>query len=449
MSDSDPCHIVQNIDDIVLDTKWLVERLQNRDLLNLIDDVKAMVSEDKHHLVKLKVLEAAKILLTRDIPNDPESKLHTFTSVLFRDCTTLMIDMDQLKEAADMLRDSIAIWIEFENLKHPSKLNNEMELARALRKMGCLDEARALLEQVLDVFKSSGGSTRVKKFEAMNNLGNILHEQGKFEEAYIMLKEASDGFFGTLGCSNPDTLACLNNVARTLRKLSKFDEAESTYREVLKLKRMNPLIGDEHASTLITMNNLGVFLREDRKNFQAAERLFREVLEIKRRVLGDCHSSTLTSARHLTRCIIDKCCAQTQVQTQAQTQDQNEDIQEAILLAREVLLGFEHLAEFGNADPADTVLAMNDLATVLFFKTSDKLFVAEASLMANKSLELINAFFAKAREDKESVDPRIAEALEDALKIHDRVWMKKYYTMASSASAEESPSKAAAVVASK
>jgi tetratricopeptide (TPR) repeat protein len=58
------------------------------------------------------------------------------------------------------------------------------------------------------------------------------------------------------------------------------------------------VLGDDHPDTLTSINNMGSLLVAQGK-LQAAEPLFREALERRRRVLGDDHPDTLTSINGL------------------------------------------------------------------------------------------------------------------------------------------------------
>jgi hypothetical protein len=67
-------------------------------------------------------------------------------------------------------------------------------------------------------------------------------------------------------------------------------------REVLEVRRR--VLGEEHPDTLTSSNNLGTSL-SDQGMYADAERIHRQVLGVNRRVLGDEHPGTLTSANAL------------------------------------------------------------------------------------------------------------------------------------------------------
>ena len=72
--------------------------------------------------------------------------------------------------------------------------------------------------------------------------------------------------------------------------------AEPLLREALEARRET--LGDRHPDTLISINSLGVLLKE-KGELAAAEPLFREALVMRRKTLGKRHPDTLISASNL------------------------------------------------------------------------------------------------------------------------------------------------------
>ena len=68
------------------------------------------------------------------------------------------------------------------------------------------------------------------------------------------------------------------------------------YREALEVQRR--VLGLEHPNTLASMNNLANVLQEQGQ-WQEAEQIHREVLEVRRIVLGQEHPDTLASMHNL------------------------------------------------------------------------------------------------------------------------------------------------------
>jgi hypothetical protein len=85
-------------------------------------------------------------------------------------------------------------------------------------------------------------------------------------------------------------------LAISLAAEGKNAEAETVYRQVLSVKRR--VLGPAHVNTLSTAGNLAIALHDQGKHAEA-EPLYREVLAAKRRVLGSEHPNTLMSANNL------------------------------------------------------------------------------------------------------------------------------------------------------
>ena len=96
--------------------------------------------------------------------------------------------------------------------------------------------------------------------------------------------------------SSSERLAAVHNLAQARNRDGMYVEAERIHREVHGVQRR--VLGDEHPSTLTSACNLAESLWSQGKHAEA-ERIHREVLGVRRRVLGEEHPSTLASAGNL------------------------------------------------------------------------------------------------------------------------------------------------------
>ncbi|XTI89187.1 purine and uridine phosphorylase [Cenococcum geophilum] len=88
----------------------------------------------------------------------------------------------------------------------------------------------------------------------------------------------------------------LFKVGCSYRIIGKYKESEIIYRQTLELKKK--VLGREHPDTLNSMNNLAVVLGNQGK-YEEAEQIFRQTLELKEKVLGREHPDTLISMNNL------------------------------------------------------------------------------------------------------------------------------------------------------
>src|SRR5215469_3173710 len=91
-------------------------------------------------------------------------------------------------------------------------------------------------------------------------------------------------------------MGSMNNIAYTLEKEGRYAEAESVYRDALQIQRR--VLGLEHPDTLLTMDNLNNTLAEQGR-YTDAEKLCRQTLDIRAKILGPEHRDTATSKYEL------------------------------------------------------------------------------------------------------------------------------------------------------
>jgi tetratricopeptide (TPR) repeat protein len=140
-----------------------------------------------------------------------------------------------------------------------------------------------------------------------------------------------------------ERLAAADNLAAARSGQGQYAEAERIEREVLGVKRR--VLGEEHPVTLTSAGNLAHSLSRQRK-YAAAERIEREVLGVQRRVLGDEHPDTLASAGNLAGSLFGQ-----------GKHAEAERIEREVLGARRRILGEEH---------PDTLTSASNLAKLLW-----------------------------------------------------------------------------------
>ena len=121
-----------------------------------------------------------------------------------------------------------------------------------------------------------------------------------------------------------------------------YQKAEQMHRQALQLHEN--VLGKEHPDTLSSMNNLAVVLLELGK-CEEAEQMHRQTLKLREKVQGKEHPNTLTSMNNLANVLSDQGKGEEAEQMYWQT-----------LQLREKVLGKEH---------PDTLSSMNNLAVVL------------------------------------------------------------------------------------
>jgi eukaryotic-like serine/threonine-protein kinase len=149
-----------------------------------------------------------------------------------------------------------------------------------------------IFEQALKVIDEKFESQpRISAF-LVQTIASTLRDLGMLHRAIEPQTRALEIHRRTLGDDHPSTLSSINNMGALLLAQGRYAEVEPYYRQSLEGARRT--LGDDHPSTLISINNMGNLLLNLGK-WAEAEVYFREALEGQRRTLGDEHPGTLNS----------------------------------------------------------------------------------------------------------------------------------------------------------
>lgn len=173
---------------------------------------------------------------------------------------------------------------------HPKTLLAKNNLGVTLRRLGCLPQARELLESALKDCRRVWGKKHPNTMMAMNNLAVALNDEGNAQKALALLTTVVKWRHRTLGEEHPDTIAAMVSLAITLGALGAHEAAQALESKVLKLRQRD--LGEDHPATLEAMGNLGstinniaVALRND-GNLEDAEPLQFEALAMVVKAFG-------------------------------------------------------------------------------------------------------------------------------------------------------------------
>ncbi len=98
------------------------------------------------------------------------------------------------------------------------------------------------------------------------------------------------------GPEHPNTLISMYNLASAYQALGKYAQAEALFRQNLDIRRR--VLGPEHPDTLFSMTAVAEVYQDEGK-YAEAEMLGKGALEIQRRVLGPEHLATIYSMINL------------------------------------------------------------------------------------------------------------------------------------------------------
>ena len=150
---------------------------------------------------------------------------------------------------------------------------------------------------------------------------------------------------------DPERLAAASNLANSLDSQGKHAEAEEMQREVLAVRKR--VLGAEHPDTLTTASNLASSLSDQGRHAEAEE-MEREVLAVLKRVLGADHPDTLITVNNLASYLFRQ-------GKHAEAEEMRRKVLAARML-REVLTVQKRVL---GADHPDTLITANNLASSL------------------------------------------------------------------------------------
>jgi tetratricopeptide (TPR) repeat protein len=158
--------------------------------------------------------------------------------------------------------------------------------------LGEFEPAREHLEAALEIRERELSEDDPLVAESLLNLAWLLHGVGDYAVALERAREAVD----VQRRADVDAVLRaegLSTEAEMLRHLREYDEAERLFREALAIQRKS---GDKHV--LYSLTNFANLLRE-RKQYDEADRLYREAIELRRALSGDNHPSLVVALHNL------------------------------------------------------------------------------------------------------------------------------------------------------
>jgi tetratricopeptide (TPR) repeat protein len=180
---------------------------------------------------------------------------------------------------------------------HPDTLTTMDNLALTYGDQGRTAEAAALHEEVLEKSRRILGDDHPATLTTMNNLASTYWAQGRTAEAAALHEEVLEKSRRILGDDHPSTLTTMNNLASTYGAQGRTAEAGRAARGGAGEEEADPgrrpsLHADDHEQPLRRRTG-------PRGGRRRRPLLHEEVLEKSRQILGDDHPSTLTTMNNL------------------------------------------------------------------------------------------------------------------------------------------------------
>ncbi|HUO15386.1 MAG TPA: serine/threonine-protein kinase [Verrucomicrobiae bacterium] len=186
-------------------------------------------------------------------------------------------------EAAQLLRESVAITQKAEGSDSPNYANSLHNLAGTLIDAGDLSGAETIDREVLAIRRKINGPGHPDLGYPLNNLGFIFLEKGDWASAEPFLKEnlAVRGWPET---KSAGAAAALNNWARLLQEKGDYKGADEAFQQAISIFRKEK--GPSSWGLAKMLANLGL-LRADESDYAEAERLERQAMEMRQKLGGN------------------------------------------------------------------------------------------------------------------------------------------------------------------
>ncbi len=189
---------------------------------------------------------------------------------------------ESIAMAAEQLRESLRIYTTNRGAANLDTLDTKHHLAQAHIELNQLDEARPLLEDVVDQLKGLRRPDSWMSLQAMNMLGWIYLHQSRLTEADYKLRNA----YEKLRERHPGdllTLQVMGNLAIVRYRMGKLDDSVSLDEKSYKLSL--ELLGPDHLETLAAKTRLGMGYL-DQGHYDDGRKLLEDVYEVGRDLPG-------------------------------------------------------------------------------------------------------------------------------------------------------------------
>ncbi len=169
---------------------------------------------------------------------------------------------------------------------HADVLRARAALAKALHRLGRLQEARALCEQVLEARSRTASPGDLDLQIARSDLAGVLSSEGDLEGARALREQVVDVLTATLPDEHPMLQTARGNLAATLANLGDVRGARVLQERVVEaLAKVQP---DEHPELMRARSNLSNTLA-DLGELERARELRQKNLDVALRTLPDDH----------------------------------------------------------------------------------------------------------------------------------------------------------------
>ena len=215
---------------------------------------------------------------------------HYYATILTGNLASLLVLNGNLTEAEELFRKSTAALVKSLGEMHPAVATSYFGLADLLSEQGRYAEAEPVFQKAIKTFQEKMGMEhqRLASFHAY--YGKMLFRAGRLDEAEEEMRKGLAMGLKLMGEDHPGNLGRRYMLARLSGLRGAFDEAEAllAQAETIARRQKNP----HHLESVLherarLLRDRALAGRRSNERTTAGESLFRQVLDDRRRTLGE------------------------------------------------------------------------------------------------------------------------------------------------------------------
>ncbi len=168
--------------------------------------------------------------------------------------------------------------------------------------LGLFDKSEILLIKALDL-RNKYNSNSIEEAKSLRDLGQLYTYKGEYSKADTLLTKAL-GIYKNNSLKEDNNYGwILGNLAWVYKSRGNYSKSESYYKKALKILKKNK---ENNEELLTMMNNFALELHEE-GNYEDAEKMFDETLELQKKLYGDKpHPEISTTTYNLAELLRDR-----------------------------------------------------------------------------------------------------------------------------------------------
>ena len=156
-----------------------------------------------------------------------------------------------------------------------------------LRQRGLYSQAEPLYQEALAINRKIKGPKHSITAKNLNDLGELYYDQGKYNQAEHLYLQALNIYENVHKLETSDGITTLNNLAKTYYLQHNYTQAEEFCEQALAFCKQHPEYKDSNLATALSL--LASLFRIQNKNYEQAEPLYLQAIEIYKQNLGEKH----------------------------------------------------------------------------------------------------------------------------------------------------------------